>query len=142
MYGPPGSGKSHLCAAVRNALGQRGKASVFVSMPDLLESLKALMDAEGDRETYTGRLEKYQRAPLLILDDIGAEKRSDWSESVLFEIVDFRYRNKLASLFVTNLDPFSPDDFDPRVVSRWTDAQLSMVVHNGAPDYRHKAGEA
>jgi DNA replication protein DnaC len=141
LCGPSGNGKSHLCAAVANTLREHARTCVFVSMPDLTKSLKDLMDddfAHSVNQTYGQRLSKYQSAPVLLLDDVHAERVSEWSEGVLFEIVDFRYRNRLPTVFVTNLDPFDKSEFDPRVVSRWSDTELSVVIMNDAPDYRQR----
>jgi DNA replication protein DnaC len=144
FHGSYGNGKSHLCAAVANRLREHGKACIFVSMPDLTKSLKDLMDddfARSVNQTYGQRLSKYQTAPVLILDDIHAEKVSDWSEGVLFEIVDYRYRNRLPTVFATNLDPLDKGEFDPRIISRWSDVELSIIIANNAPDYRQRSME-
>ena len=144
LCGPSGNGKSHLCAAIANALRTYARTCVFVSMPDLTKSLKDLMDddfARSVNQTYGQRLSRYQSAPVLLLDDIHAEKISEWSEGVLFEIVDYRYRNRLPTVFVTNLDPCDKSEFDPRVVSRWSDTELSIVIMNDAPDFRRRAIE-
>jgi DNA replication protein DnaC len=137
IHGKPGNGKSHLCAAVANELIAHGTSVIFVTMPDLLESLKALMDGAGDEST-SDRLQTYKTVPVLILDDLGAEKRSEWSEMTLFELVDYRYRNRLPMMIATNLDPNNKDDFDPRVVDRWTDRELSVVVPNNAASWRQR----
>ena len=144
FHGSYGNGKSHLCAAAANRLHERRKACIFISMPDLTKSLKDLMDddfARSVNQTYGQRLSKYQAAPVLILDDIHAEKISDWSEGVLFEIVDYRYRNRLPTIFATNLDPLDKGEFDPRIISRWSDAELSIIIANNAPDYRQRSVE-
>jgi DNA replication protein DnaC len=138
MWGERGTGKTHLCAAVDNHLYQTRTPSLFITMPDLLASLRQAMDFEKntEQESYTGRMRLFKNAPVLILDDLGAETGSAWSDGVLFEILDFRYRNRLPTMIATNINP---DDFDPRIASRMQDREFCTVVENAAPDYRRRA---
>jgi len=137
IWGERGVGKSHLCAAVNNHLTYSGIASLFITMPDLLAALRQAMDLQvnTEQESYSGRMNVFKNAPILILDDLGAETSSAWSEGVLFEILDYRYRNRLATMIATNVPP---DRFDPRIASRMQDAALSTVIENAAPDYRRR----
>lgn len=137
LWGERGSGKSHLCAAVANHLIQAGTPVLFITMPDLISALKEAMDLQSntEQETYSGRLKMIKTAPVLILDDLGAESGSAWSDGVLFEIIDYRYRNRLPTMIATNV-PL--DTFDSRVASRMQDAEFVTVVENAAPDYRRR----
>jgi DNA replication protein DnaC len=137
LWGRRGNGKTHLCAAVANHLVNAGVAALFVTMPDLLSSLRQAMDlqANTDQESYSGRMNTFKNAPVLILDDLGAEGNSDWSDAVLFEVLDYRYRNRLPTMIVTNC---SLDAFDPRIASRMQDTALSTIIENYAPDYRKR----
>jgi DNA replication protein DnaC len=138
IWGERGSGKSHLCAAVDNHLMQSGVPSLFVTMPDLLASLRQAMDLQTntEQESYSGRMSVFKTAPVLILDDLGAESGSPWSDGVLFEVLDYRYRNRLATMIATNVNP---DDFDPRIASRMQDTEFCTVVEDAAPDYRRRS---
>ena len=140
MWGDRGNGKSHLCAAVANHLSNIGMPTLFLTMPDLLASLKQLMDlqANTEQESYSGRIKIIKTAPVLILDDLGAESASTWSDAVLFEILDHRYRNRLPTMIVTNC-PL--DEFDPRITSRLQDTDFVTVLENRAPDYRRRPPE-
>jgi DNA replication protein DnaC len=140
LWGNPGNGKSHLCAAVYNVLRNSRQPAIFISGPDLMTSLKALMDdevAEAEGETVAQREEKYQRAPVLILDDVRAEQQTAWSDAVWFRILDHRYRNRMPTMIATNENPAGPD-FPGRLSSRLRDEHdgFSLVLHNTAPDYR------
>lgn len=140
VWGNPGNGKSHLCAAVYNTLRTRRMPAIFISGPDLMASLKTLMSddvAEAEGETVNMREEKYQRAPVLILDDVRAEQRTEWSDGVWFRILDHRYRNRMPTMIATNADPAGAD-FPGRLSSRLRDEHdgFSLVLHNTAPDYR------
>ena len=137
MWGERGTGKSHLCAAVANHLINSGVPTLFVSMPDLLAALKQAMDLQSntEQESYSGRMKLFKTVPVLILDDLGAETGSSWSDGVMFEILDHRYRNRLATMIVTNV-PL--EEFDPRIMSRMKDTALSTVVRNRALDFRQR----
>lgn len=137
IWGERGSGKSHLCAAVDNHLMHKGIPSLFITMPDLLASLREAIELQSntEQESFTGRMNVFKTATVLIIDDLGAESASPWSDSVLFEILDYRYRNRLATMIATNVNP---DDFDYRIASRMQDTELSTVIENAAPDYRRR----
>lgn len=136
-WGERGSGKSHLCAAVANHLINAGTPVLFITMPDLLAALKEAIDlqANTEQESYSGRMRIFKTAGVLILDDLGAESGSAWADGVLFEVLDYRYRNRMPTMIATNV-PL--DQFDPRVASRMQDKALSTVIKNSAPDYRKK----
>lgn len=138
MWGERGSGKSHLCAAVANHLIGAGTPALFITAPDLLAALKEAMDLQTntEQESYSGRLKMVKIAPVLILDDLGAESASAWSDGVIFEVIDYRYRQRLPTMIATNV---SLDEFDPRVASRMQDAAFVTVVENAAPDFRRRA---
>jgi DNA replication protein DnaC len=140
IWGERGSGKSHLCAAVDNHLMHMNVPSLFITMPDLLASLREAIELQSNTETegYTSRMSLFKTTPVLILDDLGAETSSPWSDGVLFELLDYRYRNRLATMICTNLNP---DDFDYRIGSRMQDTELSKVIKNSAPDYRKRPVE-
>lgn len=137
ISGTRGNGKSHLCAAVDNRLRGNNVASLFITMSDLLSALKASMDQQGEseRNSYSGKMQIFKSAPVLILDDVGAENSTPFAQSVLFEIIDFRYRNRLPTMIVTNV-PFSA--LDARVASRMQDTSLSEIIENNAPDFRRR----
>ncbi len=137
LWGRRGNGKTHLCAAVANHLVNAGVAALFITMPDLLAALRQAMDLQTntEQESYSGRLRTFKSAPILILDDLGAEGNSDWSDAVLFEVLDYRYRNRLPTMIVTNC---ALEAFDPRIASRMQDTAVSMVIEDNAPDFRQR----
>ncbi len=140
IWGERGSGKSHLCAAVDNHLRQAGIPSLFITAPDLLASLRQAMEMQAEDEpgSYSRRMHIVKTAPVLILDDLSAELSTPWADSVLFEILDYRYRNRLPTMIVTNSHP---DNLEPRISSRIQDTSLCRVIENAAPDYRRRPRE-
>jgi DNA replication protein DnaC len=70
---------------------------------------------------------------LLILDDLGAEKSSDWTWATLDEIIDWRYINELDTIVTTNVTASS---LSPRIASRLMDARISKIITMKNEDYR------
>ena len=101
IYGRAGNGKSHLAAALVNRVIQRGFTAVFIEVPDLFSKIKATYGADG-----TGSEDKIMTAlgkcDLLVLDDAGAERPSEWVQEKFFQIINTRYKNRLPVVITTN----------------------------------------
>lgn len=131
MYGPKGNGKSHLASAIANYLIEEKRVPVlFLTAPDLLNSLRQSLNEEGN---YYALLNVACEAPVLILDDLGAERLSDWADEILFLVIDRRYRLELSTVVVTNCQLH---DLPSRLYSRLSDTRLCTIVFNPAPDFR------
>jgi DNA replication protein DnaC len=103
FHGENGVGKTHLAVALmKEAIRRKGARAVFFETRDLLKTV---------RETYNNQVEATElevlrpvlEADLLVLDDIGAEKRSEWVEETLGLIVNTRYSERRITVFTTNL---------------------------------------
>ncbi len=122
LYGPPGTGKTHLAVAtLRNVIVHKGLKGIFCDFRELLIDLKSTFDT---KDSTTEVLDAVRKAPLLVLDDVGAERNTDWARDVLAEIVNFRYTNSLPTIITTNLSFGIPGEesfaakFDERTESR------------------------
>jgi DNA replication protein DnaC len=135
IHGPKGNGKSHLAAAVANYLiDERGMAALFLTVPDLLRSLRQeIRDSVQGQGGDSRMLDTAQESPVLILDDLGAERWTEWAEEQLFLLLDYRYRLESPTVVITNEEL---ERLPSRIYSRLGDRALSRVVHNPAPDYR------
>lgn len=136
LYGGMGSGKTHLLAAAFNALHAAGRYPLYTLVPALLDHVRQGLDAAkagGKPGEYAARFQAVQEAPILILDDLGAENRSDWSDELLFKLLDYRYRQELPTAVASNL---IPADLEPRIASRLQDRALSAALLMSGPDYR------
>lgn len=103
LVGPVGSGKTHLAAAVvMAAYARHGEPARFrwTTVAGLLDRWRP--DAEPDE----GPLPVVcKRAPLLVLDDLGAERATDWTTERLGLLVDYRWSARLPTVVTTNLKP-------------------------------------
>jgi DNA replication protein DnaC len=135
LKGSYGCGKTHLAAAIANYQVEHGRPVLFVVVPDLLDHLRAAF-APDSPVTFDRRFETVRTAPLLILDDLGAQSSTSWAQEKLYQILNYRYNAQLPTVLTTN---FELEDLDARLRSRITELEWSSVVHILAPDYRGSA---
>jgi DNA replication protein DnaC len=100
LFGPPGTGKSHLAAALSFALVANGWRVLFARTTDLVQRLQ-IARRELTLEAAIARLDKYH---LLILDDLAYVTKDQAETSVLFELIGARYERR--SLLITANQPF------------------------------------
>jgi DNA replication protein DnaC len=131
LQGEYGCGKTHLAAAIANFAVGMGVPTLFITVPDLLDSLRASYQDPG--ATFEERFEEIRSAPLLILDDFGTQNATAWAQEKLFQILNYRYANHLPLVVTTNL---VLEDFDGRIRSRLEDPDLVTVARIFAPDHR------
>lgn len=94
LYGPPGTGKTYLAACIANALMDKG-------IPVLVTSIVKL--TAGFSDELQPILRKMKSARLLVLDDFGAERNSDFKVEQLFDVIDTRYNSQKPMIITTNL---------------------------------------
>jgi primosomal protein DnaI len=102
LYGNFGCGKTYLVSALFNELAKKDIRSTIIYFPEFLRSLKASFGNIEDN--YEERFDAVKEANLLLLDDIGAEKLSDWArDEVLGVILQYRMEEHLPTFFTSNL---------------------------------------
>jgi DNA replication protein DnaC len=158
LFGPYGTGKTHLAiATVRNLMehspnlfGVRqrdtgiydparedylGLYCSFFSVVDLLDAMRP--GSESKREMGDWLFHRAKADDLVILDDIGAEKPTDWVAERLYAIVDIRYRMERATIFTSNCpEKQLQDQLGGRIVSRIFEMTKQVPVIG--PDHRRK----
>ncbi len=98
LYGSFGAGKSYLIAALFNEFAKKNIKSVMVHVPELIRSIKDSFDTD-----YSERFDEVLNAPLLLLDDIGAEYLTPWArDEVLEPILQYRMDQELPTFFTSN----------------------------------------
>jgi len=131
LEGGYGCGKTHLAAAIANASVNRGIPTLFITVPDLLDTLRfAYADPET---TFEQRFEEIRNASLLIMDDFGTQNATGWAQEKLFQIINYRYINKLPTVITTNL---MLDEIEGRIRSRLQDDEFVEHIRITAPDFR------
>lgn len=100
LHGNFGSGKTFLTSALLNELKEKKDVTTeLIYFPEILRELKS------DWELYEARMKKYQTVDILCIDDIGAEKVSEWSrDEVLGTILQTRMNHNLTTFFTSNLN--------------------------------------
>ncbi len=114
LLGEPGTGKTHLAAAALRRLIARGFGGLFYDYQNLLDRIRSGYDpssGSSDREAYLAALD----TEVLLLDDLGAHRVTDWVEDTVTSIVTHRCNNKKALIATTNL-PYA--DAGDRLVER------------------------
>ncbi len=132
LFGGYGCGKTHLAAAIANRAVERGRAVLFVVVPDLLDYLRATFGPNSPVR-YDERFEEVRNAPLLILDDLGTQSGTAWAQEKLFQILNYRYNARLPTVVTSN---HGLDEIDLRIRSRMVDPDLASIVTILAPDFR------
>ena len=116
FVGDPGTGKTHLAVATLRILISRGFEGMFFDYQRLLEQIRSSYDpasGQTDRDVYRTALD----SPLLLLDDLGAQRITDWTEDTVTAIITYRCNHELPLIATTNL----PDaDFDSNMYEAGT----------------------
>ena len=135
MHGPVGVGKTHLAVAAAAEREKRGDDVFFATVPDLLDYLRATFapDSPVDYDDLLGRI---KTCDLAVLDDMGAERSTPFAEDKLFQIVNYRYEERLPTIITAaqNFDQLAASR--PRIASRLQDQSVVMEIPIVAPDYR------
>jgi DNA replication protein DnaC len=113
LYGPNGVGKTHLAVGMLKAVMRtRGARGFFFETRELLKLVRDTYN-RSVAETEMDVLAPVLKADVLVLDDLGAERTSDWVQETLGLVVNTRYNERRPTIFTSNLVD-SPDSTDPR----------------------------
>lgn len=109
LIGPPGIGKTHIAVGVlREAMQKTGVRGLFYDTRELLKMIRSTYNPVV-RTAEMDILRPVMDAELLVLDDLGAEKPSEWVEETMNLIVNTRYNERRPTIFTTNFED-TPDD--------------------------------
>ena len=98
LWGNVGTGKSFIAGCIANALLDKGVPVIMTNFARLLNKLTDMY--AGDRNAY---IDSFKRYPLMIIDDLGIERKSEFAREQVFNVIDSRYRSQLPMIVTTNL---------------------------------------
>src|SRR5919204_4246001 len=146
--GEPGVGKTHLAVAVlAQVVRTTGARAMFYDVRDLLKVIRGTYNA-SIHATELDVLRPVMHADLLVLDDLGAEKTSEWVEETMNLIVNTRYNERRLTIFTSNF-PDIPDETEPNSLLFRIGHRMRSRLHEmceflvlDAADYRERPANA
>lgn len=123
LSGPSGCGKTHIAAAIANERLSRGEPAFYITTPDLLDHLRSAFNPGSD-VTYDELSSHVRNAPLLVLDDLGAQSATPWAKEKLDQLLTYRFNSELPTVIVT-ITPL--EQLEERLRTRLTHPQLCQV---------------
>jgi DNA replication protein DnaC len=103
FYGSVGTGKTTLAMLVSRSALDAGRSVAIYSLPRLLAEIRATFEADSEG-SYVDFLDRLAAVDLLHIDDVGAERTSDWVLEQLYAIVNARYEDERSVMITTNLE--------------------------------------
>jgi DNA replication protein DnaC len=148
LEGQPGVGKTHVAVAVlRQVVETTGARGLFYDTRDLLRVIRSTYDP-AIRTTELEILQPVMTADLLVLDDLGAEKTSEWVEETMNLIVNTRYSERRLTMFTSNYEDI-PDETEPNSLIFRIGHRMRSRLHEmcdfvvlDAADYRDRPQNA
>ena len=139
LWGGVGTGKTYIAACIANALIEQKVPVLMTNFSKVLNQMGAMYSE--DRYKYISDFSKF---PLLIIDDLGVERSTEYVREQIFAIIDERYKANLPLIVTTNLtidELSSPKDVaDARIYSRLL--EMCAPIQIKGSDRRQKAGDA
>jgi DNA replication protein DnaC len=139
ITGQPGTGKTHLAVAIAwEWLESRRGTAAYWQVETLLDALRSGYEhkqGENGCEAYS-ILHFVKNCTLLVLDDLGAEKGTEWSAAKLDEVIDHRYINRLATVVTLNVQP---EILPPRLTDRLYEGTVFVLDVPSFRRRRHKS---
>lgn len=127
FVGPPGTGKTTLAMLVAGAASKAGRSVAIYSLPRLLNEIR---DTHRAERSHGELLDRLCAVDLLHIDDVGAERSTDWVLEELYSIVNARYEDERAMVITTNLDHDQLSaQVSERTVSRLTEMCMQLPLH-------------
>ncbi|MBA7528784.1 hypothetical protein ES705_20974 [subsurface metagenome] len=123
LVGPSGCGKTHLAAAIANERVSQGRPAFFSSTPDLLDRLRSAFNTSSEIP-YDEFFDQVRNAPLLVLDDLGAQTSTPWVKEKLDQLLNYRFNSELPTVIVAII-PI--EQLEDRIRTRLTDPNLCHI---------------
>ncbi len=139
LYGPYGTGKTGLAVAALQAgiADDPGDSYLFITVPALLDRIRQTY-GPGAALPESEVLQAVKSVSFLVLDDLGAERVSDWVQEKLFTIINHRHDEKLTTIFTSNL---TIEELGAHIGERttWRICEMAEIIELAGPNLRAKA---
>ena len=141
--GTVGVGKTHLAVSILKGLFERGFSCLFYEFGSLLKEIQDSYNS-NTKTSELGVLAPVLNAEVLVLDELGASKPTDWVRDTMAHIINTRYNNKKATIFTTNYADERQSDreetLEDRIGVRLRSRLYEMckTIEVTGPDYRRK----
>ena len=133
--GSRGSGKTHLTIAIASESLRQGQQVFYAFVPSLLGHLRTTYSPDSP-VGFDELFEEVLNAPLLILDDLGAENSTSWAEEKLYHMIVYRHEARLPTVITTASTMDELEKSRPGLSSRLVDSMVVEWVPIVAPNYR------
>jgi DNA replication protein DnaC len=137
FMGPVGTGKTTLAMLVSKAALKAGRSVAIYSLPRLLNEIR---DTHRAERSHVELLDRLTAVDLLHVDDVGAERTTDWVLEELYSIVNARYEDQRSMVITTNIDDRDRlcEQITARTVSRLTEMcdELPVLGDDHRMDFR------
>jgi DNA replication protein DnaC len=137
LMGPVGTGKTTLAMLVSQAALTAGRSVAIYSLPRLLNEIR---DTHRAERSHVDLLDRLTAVDLLHIDDVGAERTTDWVLEELYSIVNSRYEDERSMMITTNILDREAlcEQITERTVSRLTEMcdELPLLGHDRRMDLR------
>jgi DNA replication protein DnaC len=119
LAGPCGTGKTHLAVAALLDIINTGKPGrvLFSNFSDLIQEIQASFDSDH-LPTKAQLLGPLIEADLVVIDELGAQKPTDWIRDTLYYVINSRYSEARTTIFTTNYMDQTPDAKEPSLQDR------------------------
>lgn len=130
-----GVGKTHLAIAIANELQKSGRRVFFAFVPELMDYLRSTFapDNPTNMDSLFGEI---KNSDVLILDDLGEERNSGWTQERLYQIIVHRHNHRLPTIITTRTDFIKEAQNNSAVASRIQDPSIGQILSIYSSDYR------
>lgn len=135
LTGPAGTGKTHAAAATAlDALLVNSSAVQWINVASFLAAIRASFNT-GEAMPTPAEMVQYRE--LVVIDDLGAERPTDWARETLYSLINELYERETRVIITSNVPPAKlKDSLGDRVVSRL--AEMCRVIPFTGPDRRRQ----